>query len=194
MFPPETRRCTRLVSRSKTCRDNWLTHPLIYALSSAFVDKTTSNFYGEQRHTYTSKFNLSISISMEIGPGGKAQRLHRDDKNYHVHHANMMQTGYQPESDVLIAFLIPGVDTRQELGATNVIPGSHLWGDERAPKVDEAVSVELQKGDAVCFLGSTYHGGGENRTRDEKRPMHGLFFTRGYYRQEVCFSDVQMRG
>lgn len=120
LFPPETRRCTRMISRSKTARENWLVHPLVSTLTAEFVDKTTSNYYGEQLHTYTSKAIITISLSMEIGPGGKAQRLHRDDKNYHVHHADQTQTGYQKESDVEIAFLIPGVNTTIENGATQV--------------------------------------------------------------------------
>lgn len=42
----------------------------------------------------------------------------------------------------------------------------------------------MQKGDAYCMLGSTYHAGGANQTTDTKRPMHGLFYCRGYYRAE----------
>lgn len=57
---------------------------------------------------------------MEIGPGASAQRLHRDDKNFHIHHADQTRTGYIPQSDVLLAALIPGVDTRAENGATLV--------------------------------------------------------------------------
>ena len=34
------------------------------------------------------------------------------------------------------------------------------------------------------LLGSLYHGGGTNSTEDVKRTLQGLFFTRGYYRQE----------
>lgn len=120
LFPPETRRCSRLIARSKIARENWLVHPLVSALTAEFVDKTTSNFYGQQQHTYTSKAIASITITMEIGPGGKAQRLHRDDKNFHVHHADQTETGYQKEADVMMAFLIPGVDTTFENGATQV--------------------------------------------------------------------------
>lgn len=120
LFPPETRRCTRLVSRSKAVREHWLVHPLVSALTAEFVDKTTSNWYGEQLHTYTSKAIISTSLSMEIGPGAKAQRLHRDDKNFHVDHRDQTRTGYQKDSDVMMAFLIPGVDTSVENGATQV--------------------------------------------------------------------------
>jgi ectoine hydroxylase-related dioxygenase (phytanoyl-CoA dioxygenase family) len=52
-----------------------------------------------------------------------------------------------------------------ENGATMVIPKSHVWGDERAPEVYEAVPAELEIGDALIFLGNTYHGGGANTTK-----------------------------
>lgn len=57
---------------------------------------------------------------MDIGPGAKAQRLHRDDKNFHVHHEDQTQTGYRKESDVEMGFLIPGVESTMEVGATKV--------------------------------------------------------------------------
>ena len=45
----------------------------------------------------------------------------------------------------------------------------HLWDDERAPKVEEAVSTEMAAGSALIWIGSTYHGGGVNSTEDEYR-------------------------
>ena len=64
---------------------------------------------------------------MEIGPGGKAQRLHRDDKNHHVDHEDQTKTGYRVGSDVSLSFLIPGVETSFENGATLV--GVSLFKD-----------------------------------------------------------------
>jgi ectoine hydroxylase-related dioxygenase (phytanoyl-CoA dioxygenase family) len=62
---------------------------------------------------------------MEVGPGDKAQRLHRDDKNHHVDHMDQTKTGYRVGNDVSLSFLIPGFETTRENGATLVIPGSH---------------------------------------------------------------------
>lgn len=50
-------------------------------------------------------------------------------------------------------------------GATRLIPGSHTWGPERAPKVSETIAAELEVGDALLFSGHLYHGGGANVTR-----------------------------
>lgn len=48
----------------------------------------------------------------------------------------------------------------------------------------------MQKGDALAFLGSVYHAGGGNITKDWKRPMHSLFFCRGYLRTEVSIMPL----
>lgn len=50
-------------------------------------------------------------------------------------------------------------------GATMVVPGSHLWDEDRAPKVSDAVPAELDVGDALIFGGNVFHGGGANQTR-----------------------------
>lgn len=55
--------------------------------------------------------------------------------------------------------------TTKENGATIAIPGSHLWGPERRPLDEEAVSAELNPGDALIFLGNLYHAGGANITK-----------------------------
>lgn len=67
-----------------------------------------------------------------------------------------------------------------------MIPGSHLWDNNRAPKLSEIDYAVMQKGDAYVMLGSTYHAGGANKTETERRTLHGLFFSRGYLRSEVC--------
>ncbi|GLB06452.1 hypothetical protein AtubIFM57258_001760 [Aspergillus tubingensis] len=184
LFPPETRRCANLAGRSKTARENWLVDPLIRALTARFVDKTTSNFYGETKHTYTSEAICSIAMTFDIGPGAKAQRLHRDDKNFHVDHEDQSIMGYRVGSDVMMAFMVPGVKTTVENGATIAISGSHLWGSDRAPKLDEAVAAELDVTDCWVMLGGLYHAGGANVTQNERRVVHGMFFTRGFHRQE----------
>jgi hypothetical protein len=120
LYPPETRRCNRLVARSDTVRNEWLIDPLVKKLLEVFVDKTTHNYYGTTKHTYTSHAIINIALSMEIGPGGKAQRLHRDDKNFHMDHIDQTETGYRIGQDVELTFLVPGVDTTPENGATLV--------------------------------------------------------------------------
>lgn len=231
LFPPETRRCTRLIGRSPTVRTAWFEDDQLYRIISHFLAKTTWNFFDGERHVNTTYPVLSTALTMDVRPGAKGQRLHRDDKNHHVAHRDMMATGYLAESDVEMAVLVPGVEVDRENGATavsfrlfsspscpssacslpplrllldvskryhieqraeinanhsQVIPGSHLWGDERAPRIEEAVYASMHPGEALLFLGSTYHAGGTNSTADRTRPMHGLFYCRGTLRGEVC--------
>jgi ectoine hydroxylase-related dioxygenase (phytanoyl-CoA dioxygenase family) len=184
LFPKETRRCTALIGRSAAARQNWLVNPNLSRVMDHFLCKTTKNWYGHERHTYTTYPVLSISMTFDVRPGAKAQRLHRDDKNHHVDHTDRMKKGYKREDDVLMSVLIPGIETTVENGATLVIPGSHLWDDERAPNIEEVTYATMSPGEALLFLGSTYHAGGGNVTEDQNRTVHGLFFTRGTHRSE----------
>lgn len=84
----------------------------------------------------------------------------------------------------MMAFMVPGVKTTVDNGATIAIPGSHLWGSDRAPKVDAAVAAEMDPTECWAMLGGLYHAGGANVTQRERRVVHGMFFTRGFYRQE----------
>jgi ectoine hydroxylase-related dioxygenase (phytanoyl-CoA dioxygenase family) len=186
LFPPETRRCANLAGRSKTVREKWLVDPLVRACNAKFIDKTTTNYYGETKHTYISEAQVTIAVTFEIGPGGKAQRLHRDDKNYHMHHPDQTATGYNYGTDVELAFMIPGILTTKANGATLAIPGSHLWPSSRVPTIadNDVAYAEMEIGDCWIMLGGLYHAGGANVTTDEKRTVHGLFFIPGYLRQE----------
>ncbi|KAL5003718.1 hypothetical protein BDV10DRAFT_190631 [Aspergillus recurvatus] len=151
LFPPETRRCTNLVGRSKTVREKWIVDPLIRKITRTFIDKTTSNYYGETKHTYTS------------------------EADFHVDHEDQTKTGYRAGSDVMMNFMVPGVKTTFDNGATLAIPGSHLWGSDRVPKANETIYAEMD---------------------DEHRILNGFFFCRGFYRQEenpyLCNSTMNV--
>ena len=84
--------------------------------------------------------------------------------------------------------------------ATAVIPGSHLWSPDRAPKVEECTHAEMERGSALFTLGceystnllrsrhslvtdpghaATYHGAGENKCEpndpDALRTLFAVF-------------------
>lgn len=181
LFPPETKRCFRLIGRSQTVRDKFFSHPLYQQISEHFLNRTTVNYYDDKKTTYTTYPLLSMSMTMAIGPGAKAQRIHRDDKNHHATHVK--SDTYVMGNDILVGLMVPTCDTTVENGATLVIPGSHLWGDERPPYREELISACLQKGEAVILLGSLYHCGADNYS-NTIRPMHIMFQCPGVYRQE----------
>ncbi len=101
-----------------------------------------------------------------------------------------------------MGLLVAGVKTNAANGATLVsrvvcgalvfenaklvqfVPGSHLWEHSRLPKMEEAVSAEMEVGEAFLFLGSAVHAGGSNAT-SQSRTVHGFFFCRAYLRPEA---------
>jgi ectoine hydroxylase-related dioxygenase (phytanoyl-CoA dioxygenase family) len=75
-------------------------------------------------------------------------------------------------------------DFTEENGATRIIPGSHLWDDDRVPQDEETVGAVMSKGSFCVFVGGTYHGGGRNTTADEWRIAMFTGFALGWLRQE----------
>lgn len=181
LFPPETKRCFRLIGRSKTVREKFFENEVYQKCSEYFLNRTTKNYYDDKPTFYTSLPLLSMSMTMAIGPGGKAQRIHRDDKNHHATHIKSNE--YIMGNDLLVGLMVPTCKTTVENAATQIIPGSHLWGDDRPPYRDELISAELEKGEAVILLGSLYHCGATNYS-NSIRPMHIMFQCPGMYRQE----------
>lgn len=59
---------------------------------------------------------MAYSGTIDIGPGGKEQIMHRDDIIWHQMHKH--QEKYQVGSDVGIDLLVPGSKTTLENGAT----------------------------------------------------------------------------
>jgi len=90
--------------------------------------------------------------------------------------------GYKLGSDDSMTILIPGVDTREGNGATNVILGSHLWGLDRIPTMEEVTVAKMSVGEALMMLGGVYHGAGKNSTADEMRHVHAIILCKGILR------------
>ena len=117
---------------------------------------------------------LTASQSIRINPGEAAQDIHTDDGFYR-----------QPRPRPAISFtVIAAVDAfTAENGATEVIPGSHLWGDHgdalrpNSPEEMAAMLVPMEIPAGACFVmaGTTIHRGGANRS-DKPR----LAFTNQY--------------
>lgn len=122
LFPPETRRCTRLVGRSDTARKEWIGNDQLFRVLDHFLSKTTRIFYDDVPKVHTTKPILSTASTIDVRPGAIGQRLHRDDKVHHVDHADMTKTGYVLGSDVSMTLLIPGTASSVENGATLVCP------------------------------------------------------------------------
>ena len=75
-------------------------------------------------------------------------------------------------------------DFTEEMGATRVIVGSHLWEDEPS-EVDPALTTGavMAKGSVLLYVGSIYHGGGANQS-DVHRIGINIGYSLGWLRQE----------
>lgn len=56
-------------------------------------------------------------------------------------------------------------------GATTLIPGSHLWGDDRKPTREETIPAVMPSGSMVFFLNTVWHSGGANTSDKQRRSL-----------------------
>lgn len=119
-------------------------------------------------------FLLSQSQVINILPGEKAQSLHLDDSFYRIP---------RPRPPLGAATVWAIDDFTEENGATVVIPGSHTWDDERIGKREEAIPAVMPAGSVIFFLGTTWHGGGQNQS-DAARFAITHQYCEAYMRQQ----------
>lgn len=133
--------------------------------------------------------------AMLIGPDSPAQMLHRDCDNW-----PQLCGRLWPECpEVTVSAMIALDEVTEEIGATRVIPGSHLWpdyADHGSP--DMTVPAELSPGDALVYSGKVVHGGGANRSADRWRLAMHLSFLVGWLTPEesspLDYTDADLAG
>jgi ectoine hydroxylase-related dioxygenase (phytanoyl-CoA dioxygenase family) len=162
----QTKRLTNLVTLSKTFREEILEQDLVHDLGEAIFREESGDFW------------LTTGQVIEIGPGNKAQVLHRDLENNHFA-VTMGKSGPM----VMVNFLIALTDFTEENGATRIIPGSNDWDDyEDRGTPEMTIPAEMKAGDVIFFNGKVAHGGGANVTENERRrgltiPLQPSFLT-----------------
>jgi ectoine hydroxylase-related dioxygenase (phytanoyl-CoA dioxygenase family) len=117
---------------------------------------------------------LTASQAICIQPGETPQPVHYDDTFY---------TLPRPRPAVSVSTIWALDDFIGPGGATEVIPGSHLWDDQRVAStyttdpdlpddeklVSQLVPVEMPAGSLVLFAGTLLHRGGANRSARPRR-------------------------
>ena len=171
----KTRRLSRLFARSPTMAEV-ATNPLYYDAARAILCKPVHVWLGADRTEMVPELRIGMAQAIQIWPGETAQPLHRDDNVFLWRHPT---NGREARVQIMIAI----TDFTPENGGTLVVPGSHLWDDERMPENHEAVPTEMKAGSALIFLGSTYHAGGANQS-DAPRTGLTMALDAAHLRQE----------
>jgi len=120
-------------------------------------------------------YQLSAPVGICIGPGEKAQILHRDDSVYPVP---------EPHPPLVVNTMWPLDEFTAENGATRFVPGSHRWEPGRRPAESDPVETAVMSpGSVMFYLGSLWHGGGANQT---SAPRLGVIleYCSGWLRQQ----------
>jgi ectoine hydroxylase-related dioxygenase (phytanoyl-CoA dioxygenase family) len=151
-------------------------HPHYAGIAAHFLETPTSIFVGEDAIELAPNYQVGVSSIIAIHPGEGAQPLHRDDSVWQWRHPG----GYH---QARVQIMVAVTDFTAENGGTMVVPGSHLWGDERGPRVEEADPTEMAAGSALIWVGGTFHGGGTNTSQDSRIGLT-IGLDRGYLRQE----------
>jgi ectoine hydroxylase-related dioxygenase (phytanoyl-CoA dioxygenase family) len=121
-------------------------------------------------------FQLHLTQSIAIGPGGAAQHLHRD-------HWCFDFFPFPRDVDVEVSTIWALTDFDEENGATRVVPDSHRTPDDTVYTPADSLPASMPRGSVVLYLGSTVHGGGANRS-DAVRVGINIDYVLGWLRQE----------
>ena len=161
-YPGRTRRVTGLVSRSETVRDV-VAHDLSWQLAKRHLGANCE------------RFQLHVTAAVSIGPGARAQMLHREE--------DLFPFFPLPRPNLILASMWAISDFTADNGATLLVPGSHRWDAKREAAPEEVAVAAMPAGSVLYWLGGTLHGGGAN-TSNRWRYGVILTYSLGWLRQE----------
>jgi ectoine hydroxylase-related dioxygenase (phytanoyl-CoA dioxygenase family) len=167
-----TKRLNNVVAVSNTFRHEILECDLIHELCEDIYIEDAGGYW------------MNSAQVIDIGPGSKAQPLHRDQWQFPI----FTRCGPDaPEASInFVVALTPFTDAN---GATRVIPGSHKWQDmEQNGTQEDTIPAEMEVGDACFITGKVVHGGGANITEDSTRRAITLVFQCSYLTPEEAYA------
>ena len=100
-------------------------------------------------------YQLSAPQAIRIGPGERAQKLHRDDGIYPI---------ARPHRELVLNTMWALDDFTAENGATHVVRGRQRWTDQEPNDSTKTVQAPMPAGAVMFFLGGVFHGGGANHS------------------------------
>ena len=159
----KTKRIGALVARSPACGEVAL---------NAMATQAAQTYLAP----YCDDYQLHFTSAVCIGPGETPQILHRD---------RGIWGGYLPRKiEPLLSTIWAVTEFTKANGATQIVPGSHLWDKDREPTQDEIAYAEMKPGSVLFYTGTVLHGGGANQTADETRIGLFLHYALNWLRQE----------
>lgn len=156
-----TTRTGALVARSAEVRA-LLLQPTILAAAEQFLAP------------WCQRVQLHLTQAIRIMPGQAAQAIHRDRWAW-----GTWLKGIEPQFNTIWA----ATDFTAENGATQVVPGSTDWPDDRRPEPGEIRQATMRAGSVLVYSGSVFHGGGANRGKTDRIGLN-LTYALGWLRQE----------
>jgi ectoine hydroxylase-related dioxygenase (phytanoyl-CoA dioxygenase family) len=136
----QTQRVYNVLSKTRTL-DDLAEHPRVLGL----LDRL-----------FLPNYLLSQSQIINIQPGEAPQALHFDDAFYRIP---------RPRPPLGVGTVWAIDDFTAENGSTVIVPGSHNWDADELPNRTDAIPAIMPAGSVVVFLGTTWHGGGHNKSK-----------------------------
>ena len=156
-----TTRTGALVARSPKCRELVMNQPVLDAVKM-FLDP------------YCHRFQLHLTQIIRLMPGQGRQAIHRDRWAWGKYIQDV-----EPQLNTIWALS----DFTAENGATQVVPGSVDWPDDREAQPEEICQAVMPAGSLLLYSGSVFHGGGENRSNGDRIGLN-ITYSLGWLRQE----------
>lgn len=156
-----TKRTGRMIARSAAAR-RLIMNETVLGTSKIFLENSTT-------------FQLHLTQIISVFPGSPAQPMHRDEGAWDFF-------PFPKDFDVMCNVLWAMSDYTEEMGATRVVPFSHL-NDRADYTIADSIAAEMRRGSALFYTGKVFHGAGAN-VSDAVREAINITYSRGWLRQE----------
>jgi len=156
-----TTRTGALVARSPKCRELVMNRPVLGAV-------------GKFLEPYCHRFQLHLTQIIRLKPGQGKQAIHRDRWAWGKYIQDV-----EPQLNTIWAL----TDFTEENGATQVVPGSVDWPDDRQAPPEQICQAVMPAGSLLLYSGSVFHAGGENRSSGDRVGLN-ITYSLGWLRQE----------
>ena len=156
-----TKRLGGLLRRSTAVRELAM-HPMVLEFADHVLQPNCA------------RYQLTFTGMMHLLPGAGAQELHRDGDVYPFLH---------PSPPTLLSVMWALNDFTATNGATQLVPGSHRWEEDREPFADEVIPAAMPAGSVLLYLSGVIHGGGANVSNVNRTGLL-LTYSLGWLRQE----------